>query len=279
MKVSYMAGDGKDFRGLAWFCSTSCLGKWKQRMGEAGLEALLAITVAVAKHKKAKRVGDSDDKSKGKATGMIDEDIERAWRTAVEKPARKDIRLIDEEDDENTLFFFLDGLIARYNSAQEWSKFLSLNPSLKPYDDKPSLLASHIRIYDFLRVHLPQSSGISQFCTPETIFALFTRDFGNSFGIWEDIECEDGEMLGYGCWVEASFFNHSCENNLKKRVRGRVFHFYTSEDVENAGEQLTINYIGEEKDAPLVKRRAQLQKGWGFCCQCPKCSRDEAAGL
>lgn len=297
MKVAYMSdqsADGTDGISLAWFCSESCRSRWEARLGEAGVAVLSSITVALSKHKRAKaptaqqktmrEAGASGARVHGKAKGEGLEDadvteakIEEAWTRAARAPPSRTLRLIEDVDDENALMFFLDGMIVRHKSPAIWDKLLSLNPSLTPYTSRPGVLASHIRLYDFLRLHLPPTSPIRDFCTPETILALVTRDFGNSFGIWEAVDFEDGEMLGYGCWVEASFFNHSCEPSLKKRISGRTFQFYTIREIAEAGEQLTINYIGEAKDAPLVERRAQLQKGWGFCCQCAKCLREEGA--
>ena len=267
MKVGYMAGNGKDYRGIAWFCSAECKQAWEARMGDQGIEALLAIHGALARVKKATSVGDVRQKP------LSEEDIGTAWQRACARSPAKDIRLIDEEDNEDTLLFLLDGMLARQRDPSAWEKVLSLNPTLAPYLSDPSLLASHIRIYDFLRVHLP--AALLLCCDPATTLALVTREAGNSFGIWEQGVEDDGEMLGYGTWVEASFFNHSCEPNLKKRIDGPVFDFYTLSDV-GAGGELCINYIGDAKDAPFRERQAMLQKGWGFACRCTKCVRQSA---
>ena len=301
MKVAHMSNEsanGTGGIGLAWFCSEICRSWWKARLGDAGIAALSTVTVALSKHKRAKLPSQANEKPEGNvrtanvdskgvdksvedrlahAPPVTEADIEEAWARTAHAPPNSTLRLIEDVDDENALLFLLDGMVVRHQSPAIWDKLLSLNPSLTPYTSRPGVLASHIRLYDFLRLYLPPTSPIRDYCTPETILALVTRDFGNSFGIWEAVDFEDGEMLGYGCWVEASFFNHSCEPNLKKRISGRTFQFYTIREVAHAGEQLTINYIGEAKDAPLAERRAQLQKGWGFCCQCTKCLREEGA--
>ena len=265
MKVGYMAGDGKEYRGLAWFCSIACKTQWEARMGEAGVEAVLAIHSALARVKKAASVGDARTKP------ITESEIEIAWQRAAASTPANDIRLIDEEDNEDTLLFLLDGILARAREPEKWHALLSLNPTLAPYYSDPSLLASHIRIYDFLRVHLPR--GSRPHAVPSTLLALITREAGNSFGIWEQDVEDDGEMLGYGTWIESSFFNHSCEPNLKKRIDGPVFDFYTLSDVD-AGQDLCINYIGDAREAPVKERQAILQKGWGFFCGCRKCARD-----
>ena len=54
----------------------------------------------------------------------------------------------------------------------------------------------------------------------ETIEIVLNRDIGNSFGIWSTADSnEDPEMLGYGIWPIASFFNHSCLPNATASYR------------------------------------------------------------
>lgn len=266
MKVGYMTGSGsKDLRGIAWFCSEECKQSWQARLGGDAIAAIAAIHNALAKVKKAASVGDA------RRATLTEQEIEAAWRQAESREPLKDIRLINEEDNEDTLLFLLDGILACKRDPTAWIGFLSLNPTLAPYQNEPSLLASHIRLYDFLRVHLPQACLDA--CTPVVILALITREAGNSFGIWEQGVEDDGEMLGYGSWVESSFFNHSCEANMKKRIDGPVFDFYSLTDVK-AGDELRINYIGDAKDASRQERQDILQKGWAFQCQCGKCLRD-----
>ncbi|KAG0703537.1 hypothetical protein DFH29DRAFT_874362 [Suillus ampliporus] len=92
-----------------------------------------------------------------------------------------------------------------------------------------------------------------------TIRNVLVRDTGNAFGIW-DGDSRD-EMLGWGLWVGASYFNHSCCPNVKKTRVGRAMHFTTSSSVET-GEELCISYI--DIDQTITQRRQELEDSWFF---------------
>ena len=264
MKIAFIAGEGKTARGLAWFCSEECKEHWVANMGKVGIDALRSISAALLKSQKAGSVGDDVHKQ------ITPSCIVEAWRKASESPPQG-VRLIHEEDDEDTLAYLLNGMIAHFNSKAAWHDFLSLAPSLQPYLNHSPNLASHIRLYDFLRLHLPKPMLSS--CEPEIVVDLVTRDRGNSFGIFE-LDLPDGEMLGYGTWVAASFFNHSCRPNLSKKTSGRALHFYTLREAKE-GDELCISYIGDAKSMSLRERRKRLQAGWSFICQCEWCSEEE----
>ena len=265
MKYTYVHENSKDPRGLAWFCSNECRIEWANKLGTVGIDAMQTILAAISRHKRAGSVYDDVHEP------ISPRDIESAWKKAASVPL-KDVRLIEEEDDIDTLEFLLSGIIARFNSEKAWRRFLSLATSLQPYIDHSPRLASHIRIYHFLRIHLPMP--IVSCCTPETFLAIVTRDHGNSFGIFEQ-DRRDGEMLGYGSWVEASFFNHSCKPNLRKSRKGRTMQFHTLRGVAQC-EELCISYIGDAEPMSMPERRKRLRAGWDFLCQCDRCKDEEA---
>lgn len=256
---------GKEERGIAWFCSEDCHNAWKARLGEIGLEALSRVTVGLSKVQKGKLAA-----TEGTDKTLTPSQVGSLWARAETTAFPKTMPLLHEDDDQDTFFFLLDGIMARHNDPSSWSAFLSLNPSLQPYESLTTL-DSHIRMYQYLRYHLPEP--LKRCCTAETVLALITRDHGNSFGIFEDELGRDGEMLGYGTWTSASFFNHSCQANVTKRRHGRQYVFVAKRDMK-AGEELCINYIEDAVDENVDTRRRRLQAGWGFVCACSRCTQE-----
>ncbi|KAK9899587.1 SET domain-containing protein, partial [Cystobasidium minutum MCA 4210] len=261
MKQVERSVGGKEQRGIAWFCSETCRTSWKASLKAQDLETLSRVSAGVSKVQKGRITGNKI---------LSPADIEAAWQAAERAPVPKSLALLHEEDDQDTVYFLLDGILARARNPSGWNAFLSLNPSLQPYDT-PGTLESHLRIFHYLRFTLPEA--LRPFCSPETILALVTRDHGNSFGIFEDELGRDGEMLGYGTWTEASFFNHSCGANLTKRRSGRFYVFTAKCDIQ-PGEELCINYIEDAVAEPVDVRRARLQAGWGFVCRCARCTEE-----
>lgn len=268
MKQVERTSVGKEQQGIAWFCSDECRSSWRTNFGKLEIEAVSQVSHGLVKTSRGKQSSDSEQGSPKPA------DIERAWLKAEKATMPKNMPLLHEEDDQDTVFFLLDGILSRSRNQSGWVDFLSLNPSLQPYDT-PGLLASHIRMFQYLRFSL--SEPLRQFCTAETVIALVTRDHGNSFGIFEDELGRDGEMLGYGTWTDASFFNHSCGANLTKRRYGRSYIFAAKRDIA-VDEELCINYIEDAAAESLDVRRKRLQAGWGFHCCCVRCTEEESAG-
>lgn len=258
---------GKDKRGIAWFCSEECHDAWRTRIGDVGIKALSRVTVGLSKVQKSN--GNKQDSGEH----LTPTQINMSWTEAEQIPIPKTMPLLHEDDDQDTVHFLLDGIIARHNNFAGWDAFLSLNPSLQPYESMAPL-SSHIRIFQYLRYQLPEV--LRQFCTAETVLAAITRDHGNSFGIFEDELGRDGEMLGYGTWTSASFFNHSCQANMTKRRHGRKYVFSAKRDIQ-AGEELSINYIEDAVDEKVDVRRKRLQAGWGFVCSCSRCRQEDEA--
>jgi SET and MYND domain-containing protein len=110
-------------------------------------------------------------------------------------------------------------------TSDPWTAVLDLqtgelsNIRLRPY-----VLLAHLRVYAFLCHSLPKH--LRQYVP--TTRALLARDTGNAFGIWDGDDRE--EMLGWGVWVSASYFNHS-----KNPFLGANF--------------FTLNYVGQAKVA------------------------------
>jgi hypothetical protein len=77
-----------------------------------------------------------------------------------------------------------------------------------------------------------------------------------------------------------SFFNHSCEPNVKweddKSTHSSSIRMHTLRSVTK-GEELLINYQGELSKKPYLERRKILRQWLGSDCQCKRCVDEEAA--
>ena len=79
---------------------------------------------------------------------------------------------------------------------------------------------------------------------------------------------------GTAVYLLSSFLNHSCEPNLTQHFQcDHTIQFAAKRDIEK-GEQLFTSYIDES--LPRAERQNQLDFGYGFKCNCPKC-RDQLA--
>lgn len=112
--------------------------------------------------------------------------------------------------------------------------------------------------------------------------SVFFRERANSFGLWEmsstgengvnDGVSDDLELLGWGIYPSAVYFNHSCDANVVKIRDGRRMKFIARRMIEK-GEEACISYgnVGEELDA----RRSRLLEHYHFLCQCTRCVHED----
>ncbi|RKP35813.1 hypothetical protein BJ085DRAFT_12813, partial [Dimargaris cristalligena] len=97
--------------------------------------------------------------------------------------------------------------------------------------------------------------------------AIVYREKANAFGHWDDSHTE---LVGYGVFPQACYFNHACEPNVRKWVhRGPVVQFVTERHIAK-GEELCIFY-GQGPDELQSERQARLLANYFFHCQCAKC--------
>jgi hypothetical protein len=106
---------------------------------------------------------------------------------------------------------------------------------------------------------------------------IYFRERSNSFGLWEksnDSEdvTDDLELLGWGIYPSAVYFNHSCDANIIKKRQGRQMVFVTRTMIEK-GQEACISYGNVDTD--LRTRRARLYENYNFVCQCTKCTHEE----
>ncbi|KAI8391793.1 uncharacterized protein BYT42DRAFT_558097 [Radiomyces spectabilis] len=107
---------------------------------------------------------------------------------------------------------------------------------------------------------------------------IYFREMSNSFGLWErpdsDAVTDDQELLGWGIYTSAVYFNHSCDANVIKRRQGRTMQFVAKRDIAQ-GEEACISY-GSVEDS-LKGRRKRLWENYHFKCACVRCLQEEEA--
>jgi len=268
---------GRNSRGVAWFCQTSCIEAWRIEVTEEGVRAVIAAEGALARfHLTAPGVGEDSPCSAN--------DIDSAWEGALltsekilkDRKRKPQLRSVQPSAcfDIDDFRFILSGLISFHCREEAISEVLQLGPSWSPYLTSRSKLTQHIGILYFLTFALPLDSPVLAYVTPHFITALITRDSGNSFGIW-DLQLEGQELFGYAIYPCASYFNHSCSPNLQKRRNGRFYEFITRCEVAE-GEELCISYLGgAERELDKRSRQKRLKEGWFFDCLCSRCREHE----
>ncbi|KAJ1649503.1 Histone-lysine N-methyltransferase set-6, partial [Dispira simplex] len=95
---------------------------------------------------------------------------------------------------------------------------------------------------------------------------IIYREKANAFGYWDD---ESEELVGYGVFPQAAFFNHACDANLSKRVMPVGVEFTALRDI-SAGEELCIFY-GNNPEESGPARRERLWRNYFFHCLCNRC--------
>ena len=90
------------------------------------------------------------------------------------------------------------------NRSESWAQLLNLQTNeLCNIRTRPYMLTAYLRIYVFLSNALPKYLWKYM----STVREVLARDTGNAFGIWDSDQRD--EMMGWGIWVSASYFNHS----------------------------------------------------------------------
>jgi SET and MYND domain-containing protein len=217
-----------------WFCTDECKVTWESGViGPliADVNALLGKAKIATRSQSAK--DGYDPILQNIPTAQITQDhIDKAW-AGIEELVSSRTRLssycstMNLEDMELEISRSVaSAIVQRYvfdhrlanlttssviSSPDLWAEVLDLqsselsNVSLRPY-----ILTAHLRVYAFLCHSLPTHLRL-YVLTARNILA---RDTGNAFGIW-DGDSRD-EMLGWGLWVGASYFNHSKKLLLRR---------------------------------------------------------------
>lgn len=296
---------------IAWFCSDGCKNSWENEEGSISLmemDALLTKGQAATRKRFKSPEEEINVKSMLPAFESGDRSItskviEAAWESAEALVASK-ARLahfystLHIEDIELEIARSLAAAIVRRycderrssfdltlpTRSESWTQLLHLQTNeLCNIQTRPYMLTAYLRIYVFLSNALPRH--LRKYTS--TVREVLARDTGNAFGIW-DGEQRD-EMMGWGLWVSASYFNHStsaavglfgsgvttmligCVPNVRKKRVGRALHFEATQRIE-AGEELCISYI--DTDSPADQRRRELEENWFFTCRCVRCTNE-----
>lgn len=134
-----------------------------------------------------------------------------------------------------------------------------------------------MRLYLFVARALETTPVAGQLSTSKAFRFIYFREMSNSFGLWEGTGeqgvTDDQELLGWGIYPSAVYFNHSCEPNIIKLRRGRYLQFVATRDIR-PGEEACIAY-GSVED-PTPERRKRLLEHYHFWCTCTRCNRESA---
>ena len=261
--------------GLA-FCSTECLTIWTKAIKEDEVQARRVIEAHLQRQNKTPRGEENDVTAKSEDDTCTWEEAAEQGNRIVEargraRPTKIDKRLvqshIQEAVDPDIVHFLLSGSLARRDG--------SVNGSLLAIADNPNVYKTasrvdHIRAYLYLLAVLPLPR--LPLVQADYCHELISRASHNAFSIRPISDGEQsGEFLGFGVWPEASFFNHSCQPNVRKERAGRCWRFWIDAGVSE-GEELCITYLGgEEKELDVDQRRRRLHDEWGFTCTCKRC--------
>lgn len=106
----------------------------------------------------------------------------------------------------------------------------------------------------------------------KTVFQLFCRLVINTLTIHDPI---DLKPIGYGLYLDATTFNHSCFPTCHTVFNGKYLSIRTL--AEQPADGWTINYI--DLLDPYQTRQEFLRENYYFSCQCSRCSKNDPKEL
>merc|ERR1719362_578186 len=128
-----------------------------------------------------------------------------------------------------------------------------------------------------LELYPPQASELPPSMTIEELRRVASKVDCNIIRIvilssvhekWTGVESGDVSCAVYQA---CSRFNHSCEPNIGRRFDADgCMSLHTLRDIE-AGEEMTISYLGDAELLQNTERRRWQLQPWGFRCSCPRC--------
>lgn len=270
------------------FCSVECQSLWAEEQGELGLESWRRLASFV----RGKGKGTNADELMAEGPKPDQGSIETAWKHAEvdsnilresrlptepgrsTKASRKRVSALQQkigrDVDANMLSYFLAGALLYHKGSPLVEEVLSLVRDNTPYRNEDDLRNG---CNSFLQLVSILPSELLAVLTPQLCQTMVQADNHNAFGIRGGSEANE-EYMGYGVYPCASYFNHSCQPNLKKRRIGREWEFRAAQDIAG-GEECCISYLGgDEKDLGFVERQQRLQEVWGFACRCERCRKE-----
>lgn len=263
------------------FCSMTCQIEWLAEHNELGIAAWAEVEKFVkGRPKEDEQLVDVDAPNPNEA------EITHAWQRVEvdaanirlaragsrQKHVRKSVqRAMALPQNPDALAFLLSGVLAYYTRPEAWPFVLELARTNRPYW---SHLALTIHVRSYLQLLSVVPIPLLDYVTPAILFEITARDSHNSFGI-RSLSDDGSEFFGFGVWAAASYWNHSCAPNVRKRRVNRTWYFEADRDIKS-GEELRITYLsGDERALGLKERRDRLRRGWGFTCDCEKCKVEE----
>jgi SET and MYND domain-containing protein len=270
------------------FCSEECQTIWKNDTVNDE-----AASIAIEGLGKTAKQGssDTDEDPAHSLPRPTTQEIDAAWAEAEEtatkirnarssaKPSKPERRLLSQilatPPIRDVITYQLPALLTIANSPSLWSDVLILESEAIPYIS-PADLKFQITSYHHLLACAPLP--LLDHITADNIRTLAAKSSHNVFNIWSQ-DLDDGgsggsECLGYGLWTAASYWNHSCGPNIRKRRNGRTWMFWAERDVQE-GEALCISYLGgDERDMTRQERRTKLKEHWKFDCACKRCDEE-----
>lgn len=272
-----------------FFCSEECQSRWLEEQGELGVESWRRLAAFV----RAKGKGTNADELMAEGPRPDRMAIDVAWKEAEAdakilqesrfsmnpglstKASRKRAAAIQQKIgktvDANMLSYFLDGILLHHKGSPLVQEVLSLARDDTPYRTENDLRNGCHSFLQLVSILPPELLSV---LTPEVCRSMVQADNHNAFGIrggGEDSE----EYMGYGVYPCASYFNHSCKPNVKKRRIGRCWEFRAANNIA-MGEECCISYLGgDEKDLSFTERQSRLEEVWGFACGCERCRRED----
>lgn len=225
----------------AWFCKEVCRNAWKKEYGDSlGACMMSSVTAAIDKAAFSRRGGTtelSDLDLYGSISGLdvTPELVEAAWIKAHSLlPDRSSKPFLLEDVELDIARFISVAIVRRYVESKSpplldpsssptaldghypisttltWDAFLKLQDNeVLAIRSRPYRLPTILRVYVFLRSALSSIPELAKYVNNyETIRAVFAREHGNAFGLWEDRKSEESEMFGAGIYVSGSYFNH-----------------------------------------------------------------------
>lgn len=288
------------------FCSNECKEQFERHGYEN--ESLLflrccdAFEQAIQERKKADRKGNHESLAAQLTTASInienDEEL-ATWLDNVWTKVTNELRSMPlcwlPENSERTMCRLIAMCLSRRQCQAE---YVLPDPTVGNFDDLWQIQCNELDHYRHLvRKNSQQDlleimqlyvffanavSGIIHDC-PHTLFrAIYFRERANSFGLWEmphhnsatdsdDGVTDDLELLGWGIYPSAVYFNHACDANVAKIRDGRLMKFVARRDIEE-GEEAFISYgsVGES----VRDRQQRLLEHYHFLCACKRCKNE-----
>lgn len=99
------------------------------------------------------------------------------------------------------------------------------------------------------------------------LFKLYCKLFINGFAILNEIITE----IGYGMYIPASIFDHSCTPNAISVFDGIKLEIRAMASIDTSLEPILITYL--DITLPKDKRRSKLKRKYYFDCNCPACTQ------